>query len=297
MAPPVRINAQHYYDLLPGSKHRCGDIWTGINPMGLLGAKRITAIVVTPACDLENNKSETITLLPVLPLRSHFSTVAVLPELRRAVDASLVSGKFEYSMPWSAHPYRPPSISAIESAVLAINQHLGEKQRSAEVILFLERAKAALEICKQIASCQIKNIGTELLSASFKDWSGIKSRLITNSQSAYMHFLPADGQSEAFSGLPEHSLVLFRYPLTVPVEVLDLAANTTQENWENVAHANVDAVPFLNNYLGQMPMKRLSMKAEFLADLLSRYVIVYNRIGSPDFTASTVGRFSSEVDQ
>ncbi len=292
-----RISAQHYYDVLPSPTHRCGDIWSGINTMGLIGAAPVSGIVVTPACDLAQRKSETVTFLPIISLRCYFSTLGALPAVRRSVESSLRAGGFDPGIFWGEYSFRPPAPDIIAGAIQAINIYAGTKRPNTKQIDALERAISGLRIINHIAEQNLTAIPSQLLASAFKDWEDVKGKLIRNSYNTNLHFLPSDEQARAFSGMPSHSLVMFRYPITVPMEVLDLASGATESTWQGVAAVNIGAVPFLEHYRTKMPMKTLSVRSEFLSDLLSRYVAVYNRIGSPDFTPASVVRMCSEVDQ
>lgn len=234
--------------------------------------------------------------MPIIPLRAFFSTHAALPELRRAVETAIRSSGFDPQLQWGDFKFRPPTSSAIKEAIKSIDAYLAAKQRGAKELAALQRAKAGLTILLSIDNSTIAQVPTNLIAETFKEWGNIKENFVRNSFSSYVHFLPSDEQSLIFSGLSSHSLVLFRYPMTVSVEILDLAGTSTEVNWHHVVNANLSSVPFLENYRDIMPVKTISLRSEFLSDLLSRYVAVYNRIGSPDFTSASISRICEEVD-
>jgi hypothetical protein len=43
-------------------------------------------------------------------------------------------------------------------------------------------------------------------------------------------------------------------------------------------------------------MKRATLKQRFVADLLTRFVGVYIRLGSPDFTSETIDRYLMDIE-
>ena len=86
-----------------------------------------------------------------------------------------------------------------------------------------------------------------------------------------------------------------RYPITIPVTVLDLAGESTEATWPDVAVRYGRMIPAMSHYKEHHPIKCLTLRGDFLADLLTRYVGMFNRLGSPDFTLPTINRIASEV--
>src|SRR5688572_11363006 len=84
MPPP--LTQRDFYEANPSLENSPGDIWHGLPTQGLLPVFRSPGLVITPACDLAQRKVETITYLPIIPVRTWFSTLAALPEIKRAVD-------------------------------------------------------------------------------------------------------------------------------------------------------------------------------------------------------------------
>jgi hypothetical protein len=296
MAETRHISARYYYDLLPPPDHQCGDVWTGLSTMGLLGNRPIPGIVVTPACDLSQKKTETITTLPIIPLRSYFSTLGLLPEIRPRVMGHMNAGRFQTKIDLGGYTFRPPAPATLDRVEAEINEHLNAKQRGATEITALNRCLAGLRILRAIAHPELIEIPSSELAAVFgAEWSRTKRRIVTNAFSSDIHFLPSDNQSLP-SGLQSHSVVLFRYPLTLPVEILDLAGDSSSDQWQSVVKRYSNLIPAIRFYEMEMPIKTLTLRPEFLSDLLTRYVSVYNRIGSPDFTKASVDRITKEVD-
>jgi hypothetical protein len=296
MAEPRRIGPRHYYDLLPPTEHRCGDIWTGIPTMGLLGSKSIPGLVVTPACDLSRKKTETITILPVVPVRVYFSTVGLLPEVRARVKGALTAGQFQSGLDWGPYEFRPPTHPAIAKAMAEVQAHIGAKTRGAKELAALDRALAGLRVILAIGDPELTDIQPEDLASVFgSEWEKMKGRIITNAYSSDIHFLPSDEQDLPFSGLQAHSVALFRYPITLPIEILDIARDSSPIDWHGTVERHAPSLPIIRSFVAEMPIKTLSRRGEFLADLLTRYVSVYTRLGSPDFTQASVGRMSSEI--
>jgi hypothetical protein len=211
MLPDRHLNSRRYYDLLPPSTHSCGDIWQGLPSFGLLGSAPIRGLIVTPACDLSQRKVETITYLPIISVRTYFSTLATLPDTRRRIQDYLQSGQLSLELPWAADSFVPPKLHQLETTVQAIEGHLKAKQRGTVEIAALNRAITGLRIAGAIAKPELSQISAEDLTSFFgSDWPKMKERIVTNSFNSHLHFIPSDGQDPVYSGIPEHSVVLFR---------------------------------------------------------------------------------------
>lgn len=298
MQPPRRPGARHYYDFLPPAGNACGDIWTGLPSGGLLGSSPIIGLVVTPACDLMQRKAETITYLPVVPVRAYFSTLGFLPEIRSRLSGQLQAGGLKIELPWDANSFAPASEDQMETIEVAIVGHMEARQRSEKQMAALNRVRVALSVMRAIANPDLVQIESADLSTLFgSEWEKIKTRIATNSYSTFVHFLPSDEQDPAFAGVPDHSVALFRYPMTAPIEIFDLAQHTPDSGWPAAVDLTARYLPVANSFRGRRPIKALSVQPEFLHDLLSRYTSMYARLGSPDFTPESVKRIASEMDK
>lgn len=287
---------QDYYDTVPSRDQRPGDIWRDLPTGGLLGCERVRGIVITPACDLANSKVETITYLPVVPMRSVFSLVGALPQIRRSLIGQLKVAEIEAPQEEGAvHPLKVPKADSLTEMERAIQARL-QSTPGAKATDACARASAGVRVLRVIAAgklAPISNADIELLHG--KDWEAIKRDLIKNKELDF-YFLPYDRQSESYSGVPEHSLVLFRYPITIPAILLEMALDADgYPDWEN-ALDNVQAwCPTANAFRVVRPIKLVSLRIPFISDLLTRYVRLYGRLGSPDFTTETIERYCSEV--
>jgi hypothetical protein len=92
-----------------------------------------------------------------------------------------------------------------------------------------------------------------------------------------------------------HSVALFRYPLTVPVSLLDAAQDNALTDWTEATSALAVEEPMATLLAARRPLKCLRLQSRFLPDLLTKYVSLYSRIGSPDFTRETVETLSNEL--
>jgi hypothetical protein len=74
-----------FYKELVTNKHCTGDIWSNLPTHGLLKENYLPGIVITPACDLANDKVETITYLPVISISNFLTTSSFLIEIKSAL--------------------------------------------------------------------------------------------------------------------------------------------------------------------------------------------------------------------
>jgi hypothetical protein len=289
-------SARKYYDLSPASDNQPGDIWSGLPTHGLIGTDPLYGMVITPACDLSNRKVETITYLPIIPVLAYFSSIAFLPELRRTVDGLLENSSLRGLIEWPDSSF-PPELSLLALAkerlrAVTENPHTNGKEKS-----YLQRVASAIRILENMASPNVKSSKAEDLSDLLgeKRWQKIREDIVSNSLRGDLHFLPRDGQDTAWSGVPEHSLVLFRYPLTAPIEVFECAQDVGLLDWDAAVSKVARIKPMANSFRSVRPLKRIRLLPRFVADLLTRYISIYIRIGSPDFTRNAISRLSTEI--
>lgn len=292
-----RVDAKSYYNLLPPIDHECGDIWRGLPSFGMLGGKPCRGLVVTPACDLSWQKSETVTYLPIIPIRTFFALDVALPIVIEKVSSALQQLDLDIPLSWSAKAYMTPLEEELSFLNLTLQRYLSAKQRSQKDLKAVARIEAGINIVNAIRSTRVKSIETDNLKALFlNDWEKTKEKIIKNNFSPATHFLPRDNQLEIFSGVYEHSIIMFRYPITIPLRLLHHAQEVPEREWKAfVSKLNLPAV-LKNECKRCRPVKMLSLKSAFLSDVLTRFSALYNRIGSPDFTNETVSLYSSEVD-
>lgn len=252
--------------------------------------------MVTPACDLSRSKTETLTYLPIVPIRRYFMTRAVLPLLKGKILGQIQTGGFDPKLEWGGREFFPPAREAVQQAINALNDHVSSKQLGQKEINAIGRAVAGLTLILGMNSDSIANDSDLHLSSLFgTEWEKLLQRLITNSFSSNLHFLPADGQVVEYSAVPAHSVIMFRYPITVPIEVLNLAQEASERSWKELVYQNINEFPTLKYFDGALPIKILNLKSTFLADMLCRFIGVYNQVGSPDFTEDTIVKMIAEA--
>lgn len=292
MSLPLR--PEDYYDYFPGVDHYPGDIWAGLPTFGAAPQRLGSGIVVTPACDLANSKVESITYLPIVAVRSFLLSPSLLPEFKRAIAGQLQSAGLNGIETFPlGHAY--PRVADIEALRLLIAEKLAETRIPLKVKSALQRADAGLQVleacCTGAHSDHLSARTTELFGAG--EHSKLVESLVRNSR-AGTHFLPADGQREAWSAVPKHSLALLRFPLSIPIQILDLAQQSAAEEWSALSANLAPALPSLE-FFPTRPLKCIRLQPRFAADLLTRFTGMFGRLGSPDFTAATVQSILTQI--
>lgn len=290
---------QDVYDFSASPHHQPGDIWAGLPCYGLLGIEPITGVVISPACDLSNNKIETITYLPVISIKEYFNLPACLGILRPCIDGQLDQlGLLDATGGWPSATYELPDADQIQQlldfcAHKTTETNVSNKEKGA-----IERVQAGLRLISVIrnksrVAGDLKDVRV-LLGSAYEE---TKRKIMTNSLRTETHFLPHDRQAEAWAGVGAHSLVLFRYPMTAPVSVFDLALDSSVTDWEQAVLDLADRAPAAALFSQNRPSKRSTVTQPFMADLLTRYLSVYLRLGSPDFAKQTIYDFSEDVEK
>jgi hypothetical protein len=276
------LSLSEIYDFAPDVTHSAGDIWRGLPTFGLTPNKTCTGIIISPSCDLANEKTETISYLPIAPLRNiicgppfHRNS---LIQLREALNTADLVDEAR-SIQDKAMGFSVQDVNQLIARVAKMDQkdkkvlRVVDCLRNAEIILQNDAARFP-EICKS------------------REYAKIVEGLVKNAVRSDMHFLPADGLRDPRSLLKVPSCAMLRYPITIPVHVLDLANDVLIKDWESAMKA-LAAEYHLADEFKEQPLKMLKLRSEFLSDLISRYLALFLRLGSRDFSDQQVANFVS----
>jgi len=282
-----------YYETLPTATHQTGDIWSELPTFGLIKNPYLPGIVITPACDLANNKVETISFLPILPVNSYLYSPSFWPEIR----GSLLSAADQLQLPATFRnlfrDFSRIDTDSINCAKDIITQTLSDRHPNPARL----RCSACLQYLIKTLSPSVTTPSHQNLSDAIgqKLFDSHLTKIVTNSYRNDIHFLPCDNQDLSWSTITSHALVLFRYPLTIPMAILDMAHSSTPEEWESyINHATMPNTAALFNPLSR-PVKGLTLRGEFLHDLLTRFTCLYTRIGSPDLTYNAIQKILKDL--
>jgi hypothetical protein len=84
--------------------------------------------------------------------------------------------------------------------------------------------------------------------------------------------------------------------MSAPLELFDLASTCSEMEWASRRDA-ASVSPLMKTAFSERPLKVLHLRKPFLVDLLSRFVGLFVRIGSPDFSSEAVKHLSDEMSQ
>jgi hypothetical protein len=275
--------------------HAPGDIWADLPTHGLLKCKRCAGIVITPACDLANQKVETLTYLPVVPISHWFSCTGALTEIQnqaRPLSTQLEIGDNESKVLTS----RLPDGVEIEKFEAVVKAKIGDG-KTQKINQLVERLLACTSQIKLITreSFGLTEMPKLQQICGEKQFSQIIKKIICNSYRSDLHYLPSDGEDEEWSAIPRHAVALFRYPLTAPIELFDLSQDLSIHDWDAAIGQHVGRIPFAEAFREKKPLKTLTLLKDFLSDLLTRFVSLYVRLGSPDFNEHTVDTLQRQI--
>ena len=254
----------------------------------------VSGVIVTPACDLMNRKVDTATYLPVLSVRELLRSRSFLPEVLRTIDGQLTAGGV--SLRFDSDPVSVVAHAATARALDGlVTERLESRTLAAKERAALLRAQAGITVAQAIVSADVRDLVSETrLLLGEKELNNVVTRVVTNSYRTDLHFLPPDEQRPEWSLITEPSVTLFRYPLTLPLDVLDIAASADETAWTQSLRGLEPLFPCVSQ-LTRRPVKSLRIRPRFLSDLLTRFTALFGRLGSPDFSTTSVSRYVIQI--
>ena len=285
-----KIQPKDYYDFFPPNAHRTGDIWRDLPNFFIFNIPHSYGIVVTPACDLAQKKSETITYLPIASIEDYLNTPAFYNEIWLNIQSQLEKLKL-LKLITPPERYELPILEEILEVSKKIEEMCKTDKSKDGALTRIKAYEIYAHENKNKRKITIKKISDIFTSG---DFDKIIKKIVTNSFKVDIHFLPADEKNIESSSVPNHSLILFRYALTIPVEILNIAQISNSFEWDSQILKMKDETPIINNF-GKVPIRLSTLKDDFLSDLLSRYVSMQIRLGARDFTKETINQYAEQL--
>lgn len=271
-----------YYLRNPPPENATGDVWKNVPCNGICKQALGTAVVISPACDLANCKTEVITLVPIVSILHYYSSIASYMEYRSTLNAQLKSAgldRFTDYVGIESLP-RPQDITTIQD--LIASRGITDNAVKQRIVTTLNCLNRSLSPELQL------NTWSDLRRAFGKKFDDELRAIITNSKRSDLHFLPRDGEDHEWSAIPLHAVALLRYPITLPINSI-MQTPTLRATAPHLHGQPTSAII--------PPTKVLRIQPPFTSDLISRFASLFSRLGSPDFTESDVERIITEITQ
>lgn len=291
---PTPFNVRDYYDVVPPIAPAAGDIWSNLPTFGLLPGGATRAIVITPACDLSNRKVATASYLPIIPLRRYFLSPSFVPTLRRETNKHLAAA----GLPLLQEPstwFAPPPLPTLEAARDGCNNRLRQQCNKNQRVATTRASAGLTLLCachRPDAACFPQAAFTQAFGEN--RWQATVQQIVRNSYRLDLFFLPSDGQPTSWSAIPDPSVVLFRYPFSAPIQLLECAQDVQLADWAAVIAELRPLLPGIDAFSAR-PLKRGTLRAGFLGDLLTRFVSMHVRLGAPDLSDELVGEIVRDI--
>ena len=292
-----RITERSYYDYFPPSTHAPGDIWMHLPTHGLLRRDRTSALVVTPSCDLSNRKVSTITYVPIISFLDWVSCRDFLSEVIGTMSSlaeQLVSLGISSNSAVTDSEIFSPDLS---DQLFSLGRKLANEKIAKPLRIACERYIFGGNHLRRVSGGEPADVHDLEVCLTKTRWQQLRSQIVKNALRSDLYFLPADGNDADMSPVAKHSVALFRYPLTAPVTVLDLAQDASLSDWATAAETLATREPMARAFSNVRPLKCLRLQDRFLSDLLTKFVALYSRLGSPDFSQESVETISRELGE
>lgn len=264
-----------YYNYFPDRPLTSGDILT-FTPGSIIPVKAKMYLVVSPACDIQNQKTDTISLLPIITIRAYFSRPAMFQhEIRKRVQKNLLP-QYKQDLPLSVH-------GAITYLTQKMDHHQGVQR---DVLV------ACLEWLKLVDFHVPVEIKDSLLKTclSREGLTEIVSKLITDSYKSDVYFIPKSRLDSADQiKVKEGAIVLLRNLVSIPIEHL-VHAYDSSISWSDLAKQNWYRQ---KSYFKSRPIKIGQLNPEYYNDLYAKYLAYQIRVGSSDFVPEYVSSIAA----
>jgi hypothetical protein len=253
-------------------------------------------IVITPACDLANRKAETVTFLPVISIPDYLNGIALIPDVLQVIQGQAQAVGSVVASCNSALGYELPGLLLLEHDRQLLSTERTALPAEAKKSAAIKRILAGLDFLLRLRRGERANELSNL-SVIFgeKELKKMIERIVRNNFSADIHFLPADGKEPTLSSMPWHSVVLFRYPTSLPLALLAIAEDLGAANWVASLDANRSAFPSCHHLTERRPLRVSTVKPRFFSDIVARFVALQVRLGSPDFSSDSIELMTTQI--
>jgi hypothetical protein len=244
--------------------------------------------VITPACDLSQKKTEAALVLPIIAISDYLASKGFFFDVWTELGSKIKSAGTDLT---PASRFCNPTLPELTTFLQLIE---GDKKH--ENLRGQIRAYIDYVIYTEADSKERKKLSSPCIESLLgkKRYEDILKKIFTNSYKSDVHFFPAYKNAGEYSAIPVHSLALFRHAYSIPIEILDAAQSSSQDWWAGDRESLATQSPIARVF-DNWPIKASGLKDDFLSDLISRYLSMFMRLGSRDFTSHTIDCFVSEI--
>ncbi|MGY3922356.1 hypothetical protein LA366_04205 [Aeromonas jandaei] len=278
MVKKLKITQSDYYLTLPSFSIETGDIWTNIPTLGLLDIEISNAIIINPSCDLAQEKTRIITLLPIIKIKDYIYS----PEFYHEMQKDFSKLFSEYNLKYDR--YNLPQYTDI----LKIIEDLSADKANKKINNKLK------EFAKYITYQRTPQKNNKPDVSKIINIKAVIEKIIKNSYSSDIHYLPPDNEHPAHSTIEEHSVALFKYSVSYPYEIFYTAMSSLEELWDDDIK-RLSATNKTAQFFKKYPVNTLTLKDDFLSDFMSRYLNMHLRFGSRDFSSDDINSYTQEI--
>jgi len=232
-------------------------------------------LVITPACDLENDKVEMITYLPMIPLGEFLRSEYFMPTIEKEIRAKWNTCHKEGILAYEVVENIKANLNAPDlSSPIVLNSKLHKKAQGV-----FDMAKKATEAFVGFRDSDIRS-RHNMLEQIFgkKVAKNIVSGIVKNSGRDCFYFLPKEADDKGNS--LECSVIAFHGAMSVPKYYLDIASSSGDVDWVMRRDREIN-----NNILcatNDFPIKVATLNHEILVDLINKFCRLYLRLGAPE---------------
>lgn len=282
------VTDKNFYSLSPAGYHATGDIWMRLPAFGLLKKPHCSGLVVTPACDLANCKTETVTYVPIISVAEFWTMPEFLLEIANYTNDWLT----RFDVPFTIGP--APEFDCDYSGALQQLRTITPNKNQRALLGRCEQSLNYLAATRNSSSTPEQAVVRQILGPN---WDNFRTKIIRNAYRSDLYFLPADAQDATWSAIPRHSVALLRYLMTVPTYFLDEAHRADNSDWSDRRAAFIKRPLHWCEQCDPVspPLRALRLKDAFLSDLLTRFVALYVRLGAPDMDSIIMDRIENEL--
>lgn len=280
---------EEYYVRFPSGDPAQGDIWNNL-PLPHATPPICCGMVITPRCDLAQNKIPVVNYLPILDLDQLITSYAgfsLLDQehknaeglLRKPSELLAIEHVWDLKLP-------PDDILRIAGDA---SKRLGDATPGrrlrfeqavasmSEILDRLGRIREAIQRSTLTSEDVLTLIPENLL-------KGYKRQVIRNTLGD-LHFLPPCAPD-----LARPSAILLRHIGTCSIAFIRLANScSTSEQWTQLI---ADGRTSEFAYATERPERILRLKGPHLEGVMARFAALYIRVGVPDLTAEQIDAFS-----